>query len=312
VRILAPAVLAPATLATLATGVVLAITLSAGTTPALPVVTTGAAHTALIAAAERADGDDAQRAKLNYRSDAEFSVLIHHTHKGHEYTLRATSPITTVSGNKPGDEGTTTWGYVKSTPVTAADAEAWRADGSPEVDASSDGPISPIEKDIMPAPDEEAVFEGDLSTMPTDPVELREAMLDWVADVGEWWTHLPGLSRRPKDEAAWLFREGTQLLTDDYSMSSAKRASLYKMMAGLPGVHTLSDTDPIGRPAVGLALTEKSEKYGTMEWQVFLDPKQDQVLGTQSVVRKPGSKNSHLKADTVYSRYIVKSSGYKN
>jgi hypothetical protein len=301
--------LMPAGLATVAAGAVVATTLSAGASTELPVVTTGAAHTALIAAAQRADGTDVERPKANYRKAAEGAVVNHHVHRGHEYTLLLSYPITTKVGSDP-DEGLTTYGHIKATPLTPQDAEAYRADGSPAVDSGPDAPISPPDLELLPAFDEGAIFEGDVTTMPTDPIALREAMLDWVADVGEWWTHLPGLSQRPKDPAAWLFREGTKLLDNHYWLSPARRASIYTMMAELPGVRTLSGTDPLGRPAVSLAISEKTDKYGTMEWQLFLDPTKDHVLGVQSVVSEPGAKNSDLKAGTVFSRYVVRSSGY--
>ncbi|GAB3261418.1 hypothetical protein [Kineosporia babensis] len=268
----------------------------------LPVIRTGDAHTALIAAAERA-GDN--EARTEYRVVAESSVVLHHANAGREYDVRLTYPVTTQVDDG-GNHRSLSFGTMKLTPLTAADAQAFQADGSPEVDSGPDAPASPGNEQILPGFDENLIFEGDLEQMPTDPVALREAMLDWVADHGEWWTHLPGLAQRPQDPAAWLFREGTKILSNDYDLEPARRAGIYQMMAGLPGVRTVSGTDPAGREAIGLVITEKTGRYGTMEWQLYLNPKRDEVLAIQSVVKEPGSENFYLTAGTVYSSYVVK------
>ncbi|GLY98637.1 hypothetical protein [Actinoplanes sp. NBRC 103695] len=164
-------------------------------------------------------------------------------------------------------------------PVSARDATAYRRDGSPEV---------PRFKDLAPDLAEEPEFGGDVSGLPDDPPAAAAAMIDGVT---------PG----PADAQGWLFRECTRLLEPfTTSLSGADRAKVFRTLAGVTGVRTLADaTDPTGRPAVGLAYTGETVRYGLVDWQIFLLAGTDRIGFTQAVVRRPGPANRTLAPGTV-------------
>jgi hypothetical protein len=181
-------------------------------------------------------------------------------------------------------------------PLTAADAAAYRADGSP-------GPAEfPRDPGPGPAPDlaGDRPFDGDVATLPDDPARTGPAMVDWVAthdgfEAGGVW------APAPPDVQGWLFREGLRLL-DTFTdvVAGGDRAKIYRMLAGLSGVRTLDATaDPLGRPAVGLAYTGSTPRHGLIDWQVFLGAGSDQITYTQAVVRRPGPANATLAAGAV-------------
>jgi hypothetical protein len=153
-------------------------------------------------------------------------------------------------------------------PLTAADAAAYARDGSPDAAAVS-GADSPLHPDLA---DDEG-YQGEL---PGDPAR----------------TGLPA----PPDPQGWLFRQGTKLLdTFTAVVSVGDRAKIYRMLAGLTGVRTLdAAADPLGRPALGLAYTERTPRYGVIDWQVYLGAGSDRITYTQAVVRQPGPANASL------------------
>ena len=65
-------------------------------------------------------------------------------------------------------------------------------------------------------------------------------------------------------------------------------------MRSLPG-----STDPLGRPAAGLAYTAATPRYGVIDWQIFLSAGTDRIGFAQAVVRRPGPANSTLPAGAV-------------
>jgi hypothetical protein len=67
------------------------------------------------------------------------------------------------------------------------------------------------------------------------------------------------------------------------------------MLAGLPGVRSLGTIrDPLGRPAVGVALRERISALGTLDWQLLISPSSDFVMATRAVVVRPGVMNRRL------------------
>ncbi|MCO6005016.1 hypothetical protein NE236_08480 [Actinoallomurus purpureus] len=49
--------------------------------------------------------------------------------------------------------------------------------------------------------------------------------------------------------------------------------------------------DPLGRPALGVAMTEHTSAYGTLDWQLLIRPSSDFVMATRTVVVRPGPMN---------------------
>jgi hypothetical protein len=165
-------------------------------------------------------------------------------------------------------------------PLTAADEAAYRRDGSP-------GPAEPKPGDgLSPDLADDPEFDGEVGELPDDPAEAAAAMIDRTAGDGF----------RPADDQGWLFRECTRLLdTFTSSLSGADRAKIFRTLAGLNRVRTLDTaTDPLGRPATGLAYTGETRRYGLIDWQIFLRQGSDQIGFTQAVVRRPGPANRTL------------------
>ena len=166
-------------------------------------------------------------------------------------------------------------------PVSARDAAAHRRDGSP-------GALGRPAKDLNPDLAADPEFRGEVGELPDDPVAAATAMIG-------------GVTSGTADVQGWLFRECTRLLEPfTTSLSGADRAKVFRTLAGVTGVRTLADaTDPTGRPAVGLAYTGETVRYGLVDWQIFLLAGTDRIGFTQAVVRRPGPANRTLAPGTV-------------
>lgn len=176
-------------------------------------------------------------------------------------------------------------------PLTAADAAAYAKDGSP---GAGEVPAVGTDESLYPNLAGDAGFEGDVAGLPDDPERTGAAMLAAVPV--------------PPDPQGWLFREGTRLL-DMFTevVGGDQRAKIFRMLAGLTGVRTLDQrADPLGRPASGLSYTERTPRYGLVDWQVFVGAGSDQITYTQAVVRQPGPANATLPPGAVqYSAAIT-------
>ncbi|HST84266.1 MAG TPA: hypothetical protein VLL08_21195 [Kineosporiaceae bacterium] len=277
-------------------------------------IATGSAHTVLLSAAARAEHAVAQG---NYwTAQGEITELIHRDHDGNAYTVQVTHPTKTDYDRKTGGLNTTHYlgDAIKVQPLNPADAAAYRRDGSPGSDENPDEGLSVDTGQQGPASTDQLIFEGKVSELPSDPVEMGEAMLDWVAGKGGWLSKLGLTSSRPEHPEAWLFREGTKELSAFARPDQpSERAKLYRMLAVIPGVRVLEgDRDPLDRPAVSLALTETTKKFGTVEWQLYIDSSSDLLLATKAVVVKPGKDNAFLAPGAVQYSEIVRSAGWSN
>jgi hypothetical protein len=165
-------------------------------------VTSGSAHAILLAAAEHADRTGTKRF---WHAKGEVGQLLRRDHDGHRYTLLVTTPTETWEPRDPIDGiGVRSYhlGDARIRPVSAADAEAYRADGSPGPNENSREGIAIPDPPAGPEPAGDGIFEGDPTRLPADPAKLRMTMLTWVRDHG-------GLPAHPDE---WLFREATKLL----------------------------------------------------------------------------------------------------
>jgi hypothetical protein len=193
------------------------------------------------------------------------------------------------AGGLPG-EGWLTIGEQGSSvrPLTAADAAAYAADGSP-------GPAElprDDEQTLYPDLSGDQAYAGELDELPDDPARTGPAMLAWLTGAGQ---------APPADPQGWLFRTGTRLLdTFTEVAGGADRAKIFRMLAGLTGVRTLeAGADPLGRPARALAYTAPTPRHGVVEWQVYLGPDSDRITYTQAVVRQPGAANAGVPVGAV-------------
>lgn len=250
--------------------------------PPPPVPTAATPQTILSAAAEQAVRAAPKGEFVHVTGTV--GRVVHRTSAGGYDLIRVDQVQSMHPANGQPGEGWLTIGETGSSvrPLTAADAAAYRRDGSPgpaEVDAGS--------RTLYPNLTGDHSFAGDVATLPDDPAQAGAAML----------AAAPGVP----DPTGWLFREGTKLLdTFTEVIGGAGQAKVYRMLGGLAGVRTLdTTTDPLGRPATGLAYTGPAARYGTVEWQIFLGPGTGQIMFSQAVVRQPGPANAGLRPGAV-------------
>ncbi|GAB3968488.1 hypothetical protein GCM10029978_038010 [Actinoallomurus acanthiterrae] len=248
-------------------------------------VSSGPAHAVLMAAAEEAE--TAPSTGRFWHSLGEAGQSLYRDHRGHRYTLFAAYPTECWVPTDPRD-GDSVCGQaagVKLRPVTAADAAVYRADGSPRPNENPDYGIQVPDIPSGPGLAGDHIYEGDPARLPTDPARLRMAILTWMRD------H----DAMPAHPDAFLFREGAKLLEPGPQiLPPPLRAAVYRMLAGLPGVRSLGQVrDPLGRPALGVAMKEHTSADGTLDWQLLIRPSSDFVMATRAVVVRPGPKNPH-------------------
>ncbi|MFG2006076.1 hypothetical protein ACGFNU_43690 [Spirillospora sp. NPDC048911] len=255
--------------------------------PQQTLVTSGEAHAVMLAAAQRAER--APATGRFWHTKGEVRHAFQRDHRGNRYALVATYPIEVWAPTDRRDgDGVISWGGARLAPITADDAVAYRRDGSPQPNENPDpdmgvAPPSPPEGPELAG---DAIYEGDARDLPHDPLKLRLAMLTWARDHG-------GLPRNPD---VWLFREGAALLNaEKQPLPRETRIAVYRMLGTLPGGRSLGTVkDPLGRPALAVAMTEKTSRLGVLEWRLFLSPSRDLLMGTQAVVVKQGTDNRKI------------------
>jgi hypothetical protein len=199
-------------------------------------------------------------------------------------------------------------------PATAADAAAWRADGSPRawpthfVPRGTPGgglvfayttmaadPRSASAQQLNGAVGD-AVGDGSWLTaaqfaaFPTDEAKLRNLMIHYVyvdyRAVGD-----QGMP--PMDES--LMTESINLLQDP--LPPRVKAAVFRLMASLPGARSLGAmTDPLGRDGYAIAIGDDTMVGGNIdgaEGVIIVDPVSGSLLATEVVVTAPGRTVQH-------------------
>ncbi|HEV3355539.1 MAG TPA: CU044_5270 family protein [Pseudonocardiaceae bacterium] len=103
------------------------------------------------------------------------------------------------------------------------------------------------------------------------------------------------------DQQDWMFTQVSNLIT--FPVSSAVRASAYRLLAALPGISSLGTvTDPLGRGGVGVALLPRQvDDLGLEQQQLIVDPTTSTILSQQTVLVTPSrfAASAGLTAGTV-------------
>lgn len=275
----------------------------------------GPASTFLLAAAD---------AKTRHASDGRF-WYVHRVvgetvvasspyHPGVHYTVQLTRDSYSLGaksakefGTLPRDKGPLTgtrWDgpNVDVRPATPADAKAWEAD------------LRPGAQDLhLPGPDEERgpfKQEGaeldfgirDERRLPANPPELRA----WILNYATKFDHT-----RLRDPDLYLFTAAPILLVDRV-VTDRVRIATYRMLAGLHDVKTINGTDAAGRPGRGVAMRQTTRDYGTIEWQLLIDPGTGRLTASQGIIVAPGRKNAGLRPGTRQFFEIVKTAEWTN
>ncbi|MEV4495772.1 CU044_5270 family protein [Micromonospora arborensis] len=201
------------------------------------------------------------------------------------------------------------------TPLTPADAAAWRAAGSPEqvmvgkpLPTGEFGPGSPIS--ISGGPRRSSSSDGagiyafgtanisvrDLEKLPTDPATLRTALLRHFDGGG---------GDLPTDREQWLLSVASSLIAD-IPVSGPVRAAAFRLIATLPGVRSLGEVaDQRGRTGQGFAFTSGSAATGSVEHRFVVDAATGRALGEESRVLRPAGTTARLEPGSLLGYSVV-------
>ncbi|MFI6743782.1 CU044_5270 family protein [Nonomuraea sp. NPDC050451] len=186
-------------------------------------------------------------------------------------------------------------------PQTRADADAWRAAGSPSSWTVRSSGVTRTLRTKSGAWEVDDPSENgggtfaiagvglfsyqELQELPTDPEELRKLLCEGSVRLASGRTGAPRHCDGPKDVLDRVF-----YVLMDTPVPPKVRAGLMRLITDYPGVRQLGTvTDPLGRTAVALAAPFKSaDGRGTIQNEVFFDQRTGKVLGNRDVQLKPG------------------------
>jgi hypothetical protein len=208
-----------------------------------------------------------------------------------------------------------TWQDLGMTPLTPADAAAWRAAGSPgkvmvgkPLPTGKLGPGTPVS--ISGGPRTSSSSSGadvyafgdtnvsvrDLEKLPTDPAALRTALLKRFDGGG---------GDMPTDRDQWLLSVASSLIAG-MPVSGPVRAAAFRLLATLPGTRSLGVvTDQRGRRGEGFAFTSVSPFTGSVEHRFVIDPETGRALAEESRVLRPSGTTATLKPGSLIGYTVV-------
>ncbi|MBO2458304.1 hypothetical protein [Actinomadura violacea] len=193
-------------------------------------------------------------------------------------------------------------GEVAVRPVSPADMAAWKADFQP---GAQDLSLQQPDEERGPFRGEGAELDfdnADALSLPADPSKLRA----WILNYATKFDH-----RRLNDPDLYLFT-GAPIFLVDRVVSDRVRIATYRMLAGLKGVRMITGTDADGRTGKGVAMRQTTGDYGTIEWQLLIDPETGRLTASQGIVVTPGRKNAGLRPGTREFFEIVKKAEWTN
>lgn len=117
-----------------------------------------------------------------------------------------------------------------------------------------------------------------LRQLPSDQNALAQTLAKLYAQSG---------GESGTDQADWMFEQVSGLIS--LPVSSAVRASAYRILANLPGITSLGTvTDPLGRTGVAVALPPRQAgDLGQQQEQLIVDPQTSTILSSQLVLVQP-------------------------
>ncbi|GAA2205961.1 hypothetical protein GCM10009850_014190 [Nonomuraea monospora] len=205
------------------------------------------------------------------------------------------------TGRSRGD-GTSFYGRdFPGKPQTRADADAWRAAGSPSRwRIRSSGLTRAVESKPGPWQEDDPDAHGggtfnvagvgqftyqELQDLPTDPENLRTLLCEGHVKLADG---RAGATKRCVDAKSVLLRVFSVL--SDTPVPPRVRAGLMRLITDYPGVQSLgAATDPLGRSAVALAAPfESADGRGSIQFQVLFDQRTGELLGSRDVQLTPG------------------------
>jgi hypothetical protein len=218
------------------------------------------------------------------------------------------------------------------TPAGSADRTAWKQAGSPpQVDLHDlgqdlkdylkpDVPVAAQPAEVFQSPARNAVHGiraekaaasnsfvigrqrltlAQLGHLPTDPAALRKVMLNGYKNNAGFGT-----------PDSWVFSSAVDVLT--LPVTPQVRASVYRILAGLPSVRNLGPAKDIkGRTGNAVAIDWNGPE-GTEEHRLIIDAKSGNLLAEETRLVKPIGKLSWLKPTDIERTTVVTRSGWTN
>ncbi|MEU4225280.1 CU044_5270 family protein [Nonomuraea sp. NPDC026600] len=193
-------------------------------------------------------------------------------------------------------------------PQTRADADAWRAAGSPSSWTVGSSGASRIVRTKSGAwqedhPNDQGggtfLIRGvgqftyqELQELPTDPEELRKLLCEGSVRFIAGGSGAPRRCNGPTEVFGGVF---SALV--DTPVPPKVRAGLMRLITDYPGVRQLGAvTDPLGRPAVGLAAPlERADGRGKFQREALFDQRTGKVLGSRDIQLEPGPNSQKWK-----------------
>ncbi len=199
---------------------------------------------------------------------------------------RGSTLISSRSANGLG-KGTSATGWsdpdeqVRVRPLSAADRAAWDRDGRPGAGALGllGGPDGARRGPIKREGAELDFGVEETRRLPADPAKLRAWLLNYATSFDH---------ERLRDPDLYLFTNAPSLLVDR-PVDDRVRIATYRILAALNGVRVVTATDADGRTGKAVAMRETTEKDGTIEWQLFVDPETGRLTASQGVVVRAGA-----------------------
>jgi hypothetical protein len=281
------------------TAVTAGLTLTPGGAPVQPrpSVTTGPDTSSprgmMLAAATQAELQQEGRYWYTHQRTAFASLALGRTGG---YVVEERNEYFRWTGRSRGD-GTSFYGRdFPGKPQTKADADAWRAAGSPSSwQIRSSGLTRTLTSKPGPWEEDDPDAQGggifgrftyqELQDLPTDPEDLRKLLCEGSIKLPDGRTGGPKHCEEPRRVLDQVFS-----LLANTPVPPKVRAGLMRLITDYPGVQRLGTVkDPRGRAAVALAAPfESADGRGTIERQVLFDQRTGQLLGSRDIQIEPG------------------------
>ncbi|KAB8188427.1 hypothetical protein FH608_044095 [Nonomuraea phyllanthi] len=242
------------------------------------------------------------------------------------YVVEERDETFTWTGRTPGD-GESFYGRAfAGKPQTSADADAWRAAGSPShwtVRSSGVSRTVTTKSGAWQVDDPNDQGGGtfdiggvgqftyqELQELPTDPGALRTLLCEGSVKLAAGRSGAPRHCDGPGRVLDQVFS-----VLKDTPVPPKVRAGLMRLITDYPGVQRLGTvTDPLGRPAVGLAAPfESADGRGTIRREVLFDQRTGQVLGSRDIQLQPGADSEKWQVPgRMLDYWLVLDSGWSN
>jgi hypothetical protein len=299
-----------------------------------PAVTAGGDRTADLTAPQ-ALMLAAQHAGLASAATGTYWMTATETHElklagtdGNLYKLDDASTTEHWTAKSGSDTGRTGQKSLSMVPATAADRAAWQRAGSP---ATVD--LHELDQNLKPTVKKNVPLKADSTFVAVQPARdtvhgATAAKAGSSFTIGNQLMSLPQIRQLPSDQARlrkillsgypagakqwnqdrWLFSTAADVLTQP--VTPGVRASIYRILAGLPSVHSAGQVKDItGRAGTAIALTWSGPR-GAEEDRLIIDVKAGSLLARETRLIRPIAAYSWLKPADLWQTTVITRAGW--